>query len=64
MAWDSLPLVAQEHVLGVIDTLRRLQAEHEPISRLLWPRSDPKRVRLHMRRIERYQTANRSKRRE
>lgn len=62
-AFDALPQVAQNHVVEIINSLVRVRRESDPITRLLWNRADPKRVRMHERRIERYQSADRVKRR-
>jgi hypothetical protein len=58
--WDSLPLVAQQHVLDVIETQRRL-SQHA-LAPKLFARADPQRVRAHERKIEAYQTLNRARR--
>lgn len=55
VAWDSLPLVAQNHVREVINALTRLRQDDSSVARLLWARSDPKRVQTIERKIERYQ---------
>jgi hypothetical protein len=60
--WDVLPLVAQQYVLDLMATLRQLEHEHAQIARLLWARADPKRVKLHERKIERYQATHRGRR--
>lgn len=63
MVWDSLPEVAQEYVIEIINGVRRVQHEDAPIARRVWTRADPKRVKALERKIERYQAADRQKRR-
>lgn len=60
LAWDSLPAVSQDLIREIIDVMRRLE-DHHPIVRQLCARADPKRVRVHERRMERYQATHRGK---